>query len=180
MPKRDNGAATSSYILASLELHESGKADALTDNELMQAVAVANAKEAFLRVWSHAPRWDANGPAQFRTWLQRIVTNLAIDFNRKPKPLPIEVAGDPPDITKNAEVSLEEDEEARQVHKALKQLPTRQRAAVALYYFEEMTAVQAAEVLGLSAGATEALLVRARKSLRNLLTATDETGKNFP
>lgn len=129
-------------------------------------------QEAFLRVWTNAPRWDIHGPAQFRTWLRRIVTNLAIDRNRRPKPLPLEVAGDPPDPAKNAEAGLERDDMDRQVRRALESLPPRQRAAVALYYFEELTAAEAANILGLSLGATEALLVRARKGLRNVLAVT--------
>ena len=48
-------------------------------------------------------------------------------------------------------------------------LPPRQRAAVALCYFDELTGVEAATVMGLSEGAVESLLVRARRHLRKQL-----------
>lgn len=201
MLKRDKGAVASSHILTTLDLNESGEGVALDDNELMQAIAAANARafsllmerhvpkmtalarritlnahdadevvqEAFLRVWTHAARWNANGPAQFRTWLQRIVTNLAIDRCRKPKSLPIEVAGDPADPARDAETGMQAQDEARLVREAMALLPEKQRAVVALYYFEEMTAAQVADVLGQSVGATEVMLTRARQALRALL-----------
>ena len=132
-------------------------------------------QEAFLRVWVNAPRWDVDGTALFRTWLHRIVTNLAIDRRRKPQSSPLEAAGDPPDPLKDTAGDLERSDEAQQVRRALAQLPPRQRAAIALCYLEEMTAMEAAKILGLSTGATEALLVRARRSLRNILAFIKNT-----
>ena len=40
------------------------------------------AQEAFLRIWSHARRWQADR-VKFTTWLYRIARNLAIDRHRK-------------------------------------------------------------------------------------------------
>ena len=40
------------------------------------------AQEAFLRVWSHADRWDPE-KARVTTWLHRIVVNLCIDRRRR-------------------------------------------------------------------------------------------------
>ena len=39
------------------------------------------AQEAFMRVWTHAPRWQPL--AQFRTWLTRVVVNLCLDRKRR-------------------------------------------------------------------------------------------------
>ncbi len=126
-------------------------------------------QEAFLRVWTHAGRWDANGSAQFRTWLHRIVANLSIDRGRRSKALPLEVAGDPADLRVDIEGDLARSDQDLLVRDALAQLPSRQRAAVALCYFDDRTGAEAAEILGISAGAVESLLVRARRSLRDLL-----------
>jgi RNA polymerase sigma-70 factor (ECF subfamily) len=41
------------------------------------------AQEAFMRVWTHAPRWQPL--AQFRTWLTRVVVNLCLDRKRRAK-----------------------------------------------------------------------------------------------
>jgi RNA polymerase sigma-70 factor (ECF subfamily) len=209
LPKRDYGAAASNHIFAALDSNESGEGLVLTDGELMQAVAAADARafrilmerhvpkmtalarritlnfhdadevvqESFLRVWTNAPRWKADGPAQFHTWLARIVTNLSIDRYRKPKPLPLEAAGDPPDPDRNAEDGMQMHDEARLTRQAMAQLSERQRAAIVLYYFEDMTAAQAAEVLGQSLGATEVMLTRARRALRGKLADMGIIGK---
>jgi DNA-directed RNA polymerase specialized sigma24 family protein len=39
-------------------------------------------QEAFLRIWSHAGRWQADR-VKFTTWLYRIARNLAIDRHRR-------------------------------------------------------------------------------------------------
>lgn len=129
-------------------------------------------QEAFLRVWTNAPRWNAKGPAQFKTWLHRIVTNLAIDQCRRQKPLPLEAAGDPPDPARGVEADMQAHDEARLLKEALARLPEKQRAAIVLYYFEDMTAAQIAEILGQRQGATEVMLMRTRRTLRGLLTET--------
>jgi RNA polymerase sigma-70 factor (ECF subfamily) len=126
-------------------------------------------QEAFLRVWTNAQRWDADGPATFHTWARRIVTNLAIDRSRRAKPLPLEAAGDPADPLVDIAGTAERNDEARFVRDALERLPARQRAAVALCYFEEKSGAQAADIMGLTVGAVEALLVRAKRGLRQIL-----------
>ena len=50
------------------------------------------AQEAFLRVWTHAPRWQPL--AQFRTWLTRVVVNLCLDRKRRAPWVELEAAGD--------------------------------------------------------------------------------------
>src|SRR5882762_6988628 len=56
------------------------------------AVAEEIVQDAFLRVWTHAPRWRPE--AAFRTWLYRIVVNLCLNARRRPADLPLEAAGD--------------------------------------------------------------------------------------
>ncbi len=122
-------------------------------------------QEAFLRVWKTAPRWRPDG-ASFRTWFSRVVVNLCIDRHRRPKPAPLEAAGDPADGGMLADQQLAQREEAAALARAVALLPPRQRAALALCYWQEMSNVEAADVLSLSVGAVESLLVRARRSLR--------------
>jgi RNA polymerase sigma-70 factor (sigma-E family) len=56
---------------------------------------------------------------------------------------------------------------------ALQHLPERQRAAVVLRYYEDLSERDAAEVLGCSAGALNQLIVRATASLRAYLRGDD-------
>jgi RNA polymerase sigma-70 factor, ECF subfamily len=123
------------------------------------------AQEAFLRAWQKASAWQA-GEARFSTWLYRVVVNLCLDRRRRKTTTPLEAAGDPLDPAPSAELRLVEDQRTRIVAVALAALPDRQRAALVLSYYEELSNAAAAEILGVSVSALESLLVRARKALR--------------
>jgi RNA polymerase sigma-70 factor (ECF subfamily) len=130
------------------------------------------AQEAFARVWSHAGRWrpiGGGGNARFTTWLYRIVVNLAIDRKRRPAFGAMEDADEPIDETDNGFAGIHKRQVADAVAAAVKLLPERQRVALALCFFEEMSNIEAGAVMGLSVGAIESLLVRARRALRQKL-----------
>jgi RNA polymerase sigma-70 factor (ECF subfamily) len=124
-------------------------------------------QEAWLRVWRSAPRWRPT--AAFTTWLYRVLVNLCLDRRRRPVPAPLAAAGDPPDTAPDATATIAEDETARLVAAALAELPERQRAALVLSYYEGLSNAETAEVLGATVGGVEALLVRARRALREKL-----------
>jgi RNA polymerase sigma-70 factor (ECF subfamily) len=154
----------------------------LVDRHVDRAVALAQrivgsraeaeevVQEAFLRVWTTAPRWNPEG-AMFRTWFSRVLTNLCIDRRRRPRHAALDETHDPPDERPNAAESLAADEEAGRVRAAMARLPDRQRAALALCYFDEMGNQEAATALGVTVGALESLLVRGRKALKDALQA---------
>ena len=124
-------------------------------------------QEALLRVWVNAPRWRPQ--AAFRTWFYRIVFHLCLNRKRRVPFFPLEAAGDPPDPTPDARAQMEKDETSRRVAAAVAELPERQRAAIVLTYDDELSNVDAAGILGSSVSAFEALLVRAKRQLREKL-----------
>ncbi len=125
------------------------------------------AQEAFLRVWTHAPRWQPL--AQFRTWLTRIVVNLCLDRKRRAPWVDLEAAGDIVDPAPGAGEKAEADERERMVAAAIEKLPARQRDAIMLTYGEGMSNAQVAEILDTSVSAVETLLVRGKQNLRRAL-----------
>jgi len=125
------------------------------------------AQEAFLRVWTHAPRWQPL--AQFRTWLTRIVVNLCLDRKRRALWVDLEAAGDIVDPAPGAGEKAEADERERMVAAAIEKLPARQRDAIMLTYGEGMSNAQVAEILDTSVSAVETLLVRGKQNLRRAL-----------
>jgi RNA polymerase sigma-70 factor (ECF subfamily) len=125
------------------------------------------AQEAFLRVWTHAPRWQPL--AQFRTWLTRIVVNLCLDRKRRAPWVDLETAGDIVDPAPGAGEKAEADERERMVATAIEKLPARQRDAIMLTYGEGMSNAQVAEILDTSVSAVETLLVRGKQNLRRAL-----------
>jgi len=157
----------------------------LVRRHLNRAVAVAQrvtgsrsdaeeiAQEAFLRVWTKAPHWRGGEGefrgARFTTWLYRVVVNLGIDRGRRPAMSALEAAGDPADPADSALHSLEKAQLSGRVADAVATLPERQRAALTLCFYEGLSNREAADILALSPGAVESLLVRARRSLREAL-----------
>jgi RNA polymerase sigma-70 factor, ECF subfamily len=125
------------------------------------------AQEAFIRVWTHAPRWQPL--AQFRTWLTRVVINLCLDRKRRAPWVDLETAGDIVDPAPRAGEKAEDDERERMLAAAIEKLPVRQRSAIVLTYGDGMSNAQVAEILDTSVSAVETLLVRAKQNLRRAL-----------
>jgi len=128
------------------------------------------AQETFVRVWKQAPHWR-EGEARFDTWLHRVAMNLCYDRLRTRRDTVDEEAADRlPDETVPAagepEAALEARQHGERVRAALAALPPRQREALVLTYYQELSNAQAASLMGLSVDALESLLVRARRGVR--------------
>lgn len=126
-------------------------------------------QEAFLRIWTHASRWQP-GKAKFETWLYRVTLNQCYDRLRKRPMADLEAAAEVPDGAPDPQQSLESQAVAAEVEAVLKQLPERQRAAILLCHYQERGNIEAAEILGVSVEALESLLARGRRTLRSKLS----------
>jgi RNA polymerase sigma-70 factor (ECF subfamily) len=134
-----------------------------------EAEAEDVAQEVFLRVWRTASRWKP-GAAKFETWMHRVALNLCYDRLRRKRELVTDTPPEQVDETPSAFDKLASEERARRVEEAVRALPERQRAAITLVSFQEMSNVDAAEALGVSVEALESLLARGRRSLRAALS----------
>lgn len=126
------------------------------------------AQDVFLKIAHAAPRYTPD--AAFTTWLYRIVVNRCLDEVRRRgrTPLPMStVAADPPDDV--GADPLEAAETVEQVRAAIAALPDRQRTAVLLHRYEDLSHREIAEVTGWTPSAVESLLVRAYANLRKAL-----------
>jgi RNA polymerase sigma-70 factor (ECF subfamily) len=150
------------YLSRSLTLAERIVGDRTEAEDIVQ--------DAFLRLWLHAARWQPKG-ARFGTWFYRVVVNRCLDVTRRAKPLALDIVENVAGHEPGAAAQLYRRQVARRVKTAMSHLPSRQRAALALCYYDEMSQIEAAEVLGVTVGALESLLVRARRRLRALLLA---------
>lgn len=124
------------------------------------------AQDALLRIWLNADRYQPRR-ARLTTWIYRIVYNLSVDRLRRPRPQPIDAAEAVSDPAPSALDALTERSDLTQLRAALARLPDRQRAALVLFYYEEMSGEDAAEVLGLSLRAFWSLLHRARQGVQH-------------
>lgn len=129
------------------------------------------AQETFVRVYEQASRYRAQG--RFRSWLFRIAGNFARTALRRRRVLSwvgldavIETAGD---ARESAQQALERDERSRQLQAAIDRLPQRQKEAIVLQRFHEMSQNEVAHAMGTSVSAVESLLQRGIRALRTEL-----------
>lgn len=133
-------------------------------------------QDAFVSFWRTAPRWKPGGPP-LSAYLMRIAVNRAIDGDRKRRVrrfFGIEDAGEVADPDPPADDRMAERKALGAVVADVKQLPARQRAAILLAADGERSNVEIAGVMGLTEGAVEQLLVRARRTLRARLAEREQ------
>jgi len=125
------------------------------------------AQEAFLKIWTAAPRYRPT--ASFSTYLYRIVTRLCIDNARKKRPLCIDILPERVDSSPGPAATLDLNDRDALIRKTLDALPSRQRMAVILKYYEELSYADIAGAMGTTVKAVERMLGRARKTLQSTL-----------
>jgi RNA polymerase sigma-70 factor (ECF subfamily) len=116
-------------------------------------------QEAFTRLYTHWKK--VSGYERPEAWVRRVAIRLAVRSRRRtfmhfravgrleaPRPI---VPGDP------------------DLARALLELPPTQRAAIVLFYFEDLPISEAAELMGCSEGTAKVRLHRGRERLREIL-----------
>jgi RNA polymerase sigma-70 factor (ECF subfamily) len=144
-------------------------------NDPVEAEDVA--QETFVRTWKQAATW-VPGKARIDTWMHRVALNLCYDRLRRRRDT---VNSDDVEIVDDAagpSAQMEQAQTASALQKALAKLPERQRTAITLNYYQEMSNIEAAAVMGVSIEALESLLARARRTLRTLMSETQHIPGN--
>ncbi len=136
------------------------------------AQAEDNCQEAFLRLWQVAPRWQPD--AKIGTWLYRITYNLCIDELRRQRRLSDEEAPEQADPAPNAMEQQHRREVLATLEGEMEKLPLRQRTAITLVHHQELSNIDAADIMEISVDALESLLARGRRKLRLALLAQKE------
>lgn len=121
--------------------------------------------EAVLRAWRSYG--GLREPGAMRAWLIKITVNCAREQRRKTARIicmeDMEAYG-----------GVSEAAEPTGLWEAVLRLPAEQRAAVSLFYYEDMTVEEIAGILGTARGTVKSRLSRARKKLKELLREEGE------
>lgn len=166
-------------------MHRAGRGDpaaiqALVARKLPRMLALAGrmlgdaaeaedvAQEALIRAWRQAPKWTS-GKARFDTWLHRVALNLCYDRLRRRREIPTATPPDRLDEGPAPDRGLLATDVGVRVDQALTALPERQREALVLCHYQELTNIEAAAVMSVSVEALESLLSRGRRALRQAL-----------
>jgi RNA polymerase sigma-70 factor (ECF subfamily) len=106
-------------------------------------------------------------------WVRRVLINLTIDAHRRRARETLALARLDPNPT-TAAIDVAGDE----FWTAVRDLPERQRAAIALYYIEDLPIAEIADILGISSGTVKTSLFMARRSLAVSLGAEEVLDDN--
>lgn len=136
------------------------------------------AQEVFVQLYESIKSFK--GESKLSTWLYRITVSKAMDHLRKKKRkkrfayvqslfgVNEELLHDPPDFV-HPGVSLDNKEKAKELFKAIDQLPAKQKIAFTLNRIEGLSYQEISEIMKLTVASVESLLHRARKNLRKNL-----------
>jgi len=126
-------------------------------------------QEVFLRAFRGLKNFK--GGSMLGTWLHRIAVNTSLNrlALKVPRTEPIDETQHVDTHTESASDRLLRDERAVKVRAAVARLPKKQRAALILRTYQELSHQEVAEVLGTSVGAAKANVFHALQNLKKLL-----------
>lgn len=152
-------------LLREIESHVYRTALYLLGNE---QDALDAAQEALIRIYTKIDSYEEK--AQFKTWVQRIVTNICIDKFRRAKHT---VSIEEHDMVFKEEQNVEDEVMsayvAKDIQEAINQLPEHHRAVVVLRYLQDFSYKEIADTLNLPLNTVKSYLFRARQQLQILL-----------
>ncbi len=152
-------------LLRDIETHVYRTAYYILGNE---QDAMDAAQEALIRIYTKIQTYEEK--AQFKTWVQRIVTNICIDKFRRTKPT---VSIDEHNMVFQTERDVEDEIVstyiAKDIHEAIQKLPEHHRAVVVLRYLQDFSYNEIADSLNLPLNTVKSYLYRARQQLQSLL-----------
>jgi RNA polymerase sigma-70 factor (ECF subfamily) len=130
--------------------------------------ALDASQEALIRIYTKISSYEEK--ALFKTWVQRIVTNICIDKFRRTKPT---VSIDQHEMvfpeSENVEDTVMSTYVAKDIREAIDKLPEHHRAVVVLRYLQDFSYNEIADSLDLPLNTVKSYLFRARHQLQTLL-----------
>lgn len=134
------------------------------------------AQDVFIEVYNSLGKFKAE--SSLTTWIYRIAVNKSLDYiksrNRKKRfsfarqsneEELINIPSNVPDPS----VTIDDETRRKILNKALAELPDKQRTAITLNKFEDMSNSEIAEIMNLKINAVDALIFRAKQNLQKKL-----------
>ena len=124
-------------------------------------------QEAVFQLWRSAEQFE--GQSSLRTYFNKIVMrecHAFIRYNRSHEDIDMLNSAD--EVMSDFQIDLRLHQEI--IHQALESLSSKQRMALVLWAFHDMTAVDIGQVMELKKNAVDQLLWRAKNALREKLT----------
>ncbi len=135
------------------------------------------AQEIFIKIYDSLDGFRFE--SKLSTWISRIAYNTCINYLRKEKPVMLD---DLPDSTElkwlissdRPDEYVEDHDQTKYIHRLIDQLPAVYRAILTMFHLQGMSYKEIAEVVDKPEGTIKSYLFRARKLLKERLTAEQE------
>jgi RNA polymerase sigma-70 factor (ECF subfamily) len=131
-------------------------------------------QEVFLRLFRFAARIDPDRPLE--PWLYRMTANLSYTWvKRRRWAQPIEDVSDWLAGSKKSQPTYraEKNEAWKQVESAIQTLPLPQRSVIVLYYINECSLQEVADILDIPTGTVKSRLHYARRTLKEQMSSRE-------
>lgn len=134
-------------------------------------------QEAFVQSYLNIK--SLRNPQQFKTWFFKILTRLAWKMSTKEKKvIALDAITEPQEVDDrmNIENDFIQKEKSEAIMAAIRQLELKQRTVILLYYYNDFSIAEIAQILGCFEGTVKSRLHSARKQLsKSLITLQDES-----
>ncbi|GAB4331180.1 MAG: RNA polymerase sigma factor SigW [Calditrichia bacterium] len=136
-------------------------------------------QDVFVKAYETILHWEPR--AQFKTWIYRIAINHCLNILRRRKVIffqsifaaknegPGPELLNPRDKTPTADDQLIDRQQKQRVWRAVQKLPAQQKTVILLYYYQQLSYKEIAEILNISLSSVESRIFRAKKSLAKIL-----------
>jgi RNA polymerase sigma factor (sigma-70 family) len=129
------------------------------------------AQDAFIKAYHHLSGF--NRQSKFSTWLYRIAFNTAISYKRKHKHKFQSIENTVIEYQQEAEGMLEKTDKQKFLNMAMAKLNEADRTALTLFYMQEFSLEEIAEIMAMQANTVKVRIHRARQrvadELKNIL-----------
>jgi RNA polymerase sigma-70 factor (ECF subfamily) len=138
------------------------------------------AQEVFIKAYNSFDKFK--GKSKISSWLYRIAVNKSLNFIRDRKRQNIfnsldflfektnEISENLEDQSGNSQDSIENEETKEILKQTISELPKKQKTALVLSKYEELSYKEIAEIMNISLSETGVLINRAKKKLQSKLT----------
>lgn len=123
-------------------------------------------QEVYLKVWKNYAGFS--GRSQEKTWLTRIAINVCKNYLRSPWNRKVSVGELPEILGKNPD-EFQHTEEALDLTNAILKLKDKYRVVILLYYYEELSVEEIAQILGCNKNTVLTRLKRGRDACKEVL-----------
>jgi RNA polymerase sigma factor (sigma-70 family) len=126
------------------------------------------AQDAFIKAYHHLAGF--NRQSKFSTWLYRIAFNTAITYKRKHRHQFQSIENEVMEYHAEGDVSLERSDKTRYLNLAMAKLNEADRTALTLFYLDEFSLEEIAEIMSMQANTIKVRIHRARQRVADELT----------